>query len=59
MLNLFKKKSELEVLQIKHQKLLTEAFKLSHINRSESDLKLVEAEAISKKIATLMKVRPD
>ncbi len=56
MFNLFKKKSELELLQIKHQKLLTEAYKLSHVNRSESDLKIAEAEVINKKIATIMKV---
>ena len=56
MFKLFKKKSELELLQIKHQKLLTEAYKLSHVNRSESDLKMTEAEAISEKIATIMKV---
>jgi hypothetical protein len=53
MFNIFKKKSELEVLEAKHKKCLDEWHKLSTINRSASDLKYAEAEEIAKKIEEL------
>ncbi|MEQ8364430.1 MAG: Lacal_2735 family protein [Cyclobacteriaceae bacterium] len=55
MFNFFKKKSEIEVLQLEYQKLVSEAYKLSHTNRTQSDLKTAEAEAIGKRIEALTK----
>ncbi len=53
MFGLFKKKSKKEILNTKHKKLLEEAFKLSTINRKESDSKYAEADAIIKEIENL------
>lgn len=53
MFGLFKKKTELEKLQEKYQALMKEAFDLSKINRSASDDKYAEADAIQKKIDSL------
>ncbi len=53
MFNLFKKKSELEVLQEKYQKLMADAYKLSHSNRTASDQKQAEAEVIRLQIEKL------
>ncbi|MDB4751207.1 Lacal_2735 family protein [Flavobacteriaceae bacterium] len=53
MFGLFKKKTELEKLQIKYKTLLKEAFELSKTNRSKSDQKTYEAEEIAKKIETI------
>lgn len=53
MFGLFKKKSELEKLEIKYRKLLEEAFQLSTINRSQSDAKHAEAELVMKEIEAL------
>jgi hypothetical protein len=53
MFGLFKRKSELEVLQQKYEKLLAEAYKLSSINRSESDKKVGEADVVLKQIELL------
>lgn len=50
---LFKKKTEKEKLTEKHRELLEEAFKLSKVNRRQSDEKVAEAEALMKKIETL------
>ncbi|MEM8999580.1 MAG: Lacal_2735 family protein [Bacteroidota bacterium] len=50
MFNLFKKKTELEKLQEKYQKLMKEAYELSKINRTESDHKYAEADQIQKQI---------
>jgi hypothetical protein len=55
MFGLFKKKSEVEKLQEKHDKLLEEAFKLSKTNRKASDAKTAEANEIAKKIEELEK----
>lgn len=55
MFGLFKKKSETEKLQMKYKKLLEEAFKLSKINRKESDKKQAEAETVLKEIEALKK----
>ena len=53
MFGLFKKKSEVEKLQEKYQKLMKEAFDLSKSNRSASDTKYAEADEVQKKIETL------
>lgn len=50
MFGLFKKKSKLAVLQESYEKLLRESFELSKINRTESDKKVVEAQAVLKQI---------
>jgi len=51
--NLFKKKSELEVLMEKYQALLKESHRLSLINRTQSDAVRVEAEKIADQIEVL------
>ena len=53
MFSLFKKKSEKEILEAKHKKLLEDAFKLSAINRKESDSKYAEADALLRHIENL------
>lgn len=53
MFGLFKKKSEKEKLQESYAKMLSEAHKLSHSNRSASDKLMAEAEEIAKKIERL------
>ena len=46
MFGLFKKKSEVEKLQEKYEKLQKEAFELSKTNRRKSDEKTAEAEKV-------------
>ena len=53
MFGLFKKRSEIESLQKKYEKLMEEAYKLSSINRSESDRKVGEADQILKQIVAI------
>jgi hypothetical protein len=53
MFGLFKKKSALEVLEEKYRKLLDEAYRLSHVNRTQSDQKQAEAEEVLKSIEKL------
>ena len=53
MFGLFKKKTEVEKLQEKFSKLMEESHKLSTVNRSESDKKYAEADAIAKQIEAL------
>lgn len=53
MFGLFKSKSPIEKLQKQYAQLLEEAHRLSTINRSQSDAKTAEAEAILKKIEEL------
>jgi hypothetical protein len=53
MFGLFKKKTEKEKLQEKYRKLLEESYQLSHTNRSASDQKAAEAEAMLKQIENL------
>ncbi|SHO59553.1 Lacal_2735 family protein [Algoriphagus zhangzhouensis] len=55
MFNLFKKKSELEKLEIQYKKLLDESYKLSHSNRKLSDQKSAEANEISNRIEKIKK----
>lgn len=53
MFGLFKKKSKIELLNEKYQKLQNEAYKLSTVNRTESDRKQAEAEEVLKEIKAL------
>jgi hypothetical protein len=53
MFGLFKKKTEKEKLEDKYEKLLGEAHKLSTVNRTASDAKAAEADAILKRIEAL------
>jgi len=50
MFSLFKKKSQLELLQVKYENLMKESFVLSKSNRSASDKKIAEAEKIIQQI---------
>ena len=50
MFNLFKKKSEKEILQKKYEKLMKEAHVLSSTNRKLSDDKVFEAEKVLKQM---------
>lgn len=50
MFGFFKKKTPLEALNEKYQKLLEESFKLSKTDRKASDAKVAEAEAVLKEI---------
>lgn len=56
MFNLFKKKTELELLQQEFEKLMAESHKLSTVNRALSDQKRVEAEKVSEKIEQLIQI---
>ena len=53
MFNIFKKKSEKEILQNKYRKLMEEAHRLSHTNRKLADEKTFEADQVMKKLETL------
>jgi len=53
MFKLFKKKSKVEQLQSKYQKLMEQAFQLSKSNRMESDKKYAEAQEILKQIESM------
>ena len=48
-----KKKSEKEKLQETYAKLMTDAYKMSHTNRTESDKIMAQAEEVAKKIDLL------
>jgi len=50
MFGLFKKKSQLQLLQVKYENLMKESFILSKSNRSAADQKIVEADEIMKQI---------
>ena len=52
-MGLFKRKSEKEKLQAKYEKLIQEAYKLSHSDRKASDLKTAEADELLKKIESM------
>lgn len=54
-MRLFRKKSKSEKLEIKHKKILEEAFKLSKTNRTDSDKKYVEANEILNQIELIKK----
>lgn len=53
MFGLFKKKSKEEILEEKYKKLLKESFDLSKTNRSASDQKQAEAQAVLEEIDAL------
>ena len=53
MFGLFRKKTEKERLQSRYYKLLEDAYKLSKVNRAESDLKLAQADELMKRIELL------
>lgn len=53
MFGLFNRDSQKKKLQKKYEKLLKESFELSSKNRSASDAKMMEAEVLAKKIASL------
>jgi len=53
MFGLFKKKSQTEKLQEEYKKLMSEAHKLSQVNRSAGDAKYAEAQDILHKIEVL------
>lgn len=53
MFGLFKKKSQTEKLQEEYKKLMSEAHKLSQVNRTAGDAKYAEAQDILNKIEVL------
>ena len=53
MFGLFKKKSEKEKLQEQYEKMMKEAFKLSHIDRKKADHIYAEADKLAQKIADM------
>ena len=55
MFGLFKKKTEKEKMEDQYEKLLSEAHKLSTVNRTASDAKAAEADALLKKIEAMEK----
>lgn len=55
MFNFFKKKSKVDILNEKYQKLQEEAYQLSTTNRRQSDLKYQEAQEVLQEIEALAK----
>jgi hypothetical protein len=55
MLGIFKKRSKLDVLQKKYEKLMSEWHELSSIDRAKSDDKYAEAQNILMQIEILQK----
>jgi len=53
MFNIFKKKSKVDILQDKYQKLLVQSHRFSTIDRKKSDEKYAEAEAVLKELMKL------
>ena len=53
MFGLFKSKSPKEKLQARYKKLMSEAHKLSQVNRSAGDAKYAEADEVLKQIENL------
>ena len=53
MIRFFKKKTELEFLQVKYNKLLRQAMETGRINRSEGDRILAEANVLLQRIEEL------
>jgi hypothetical protein len=51
--NLFRKKTESDKLHKEYEKLMQEYFRLSSINRTESDSKFAEAQKVADKIVLL------
>ena len=59
MFGFFKKKSPLEKLQLEYKTLLSEAHKLSKIDRTKSDQKMAEADEVLKKMDQLSEKTTD
>ena len=59
MFGFFKKKSPLEKLQLEYKTLLSEAHKLSKIDRKKSDQKMAEADEVLKKMDQLSEKTAD
>lgn len=57
MFGFFKKKSKTAKLYKKHQILMEEAYRLSHIDRKASAFKTAEAEAVMQQIEKLEQAR--
>jgi hypothetical protein len=55
MFNLFKKKSEIEILELKFKRITEEAYQLSKINRTKSDAKYAEADQVMEEIQRIQK----
>ena len=55
MFGLFKKKSEVEKLELKYKQLMEEAHQLSTTSRSKSDEKMYEADEVLKQIDQIKK----
>ena len=55
MFSFFKKKSPIDILNDKYEKLQKEAYTLSTSNRMQSDLKYAEAQEVLKEIEALEK----
>ena len=55
MFGIFKKKSKIEILQKRYEKLLKEYHQLSTTSRLESDRKYVEAQEVLKEMDSLPK----
>lgn len=53
-MKLFRRKSELETLNIRYAKLMEEAKILSSTNRKESDKKVAEAQEIADRIVEIL-----
>lgn len=53
MFGIFKKKSKVEQLNDRYRKLQQEAFRLSTVNRAQSDKKHAEAEEVLKEVEAL------
>ena len=53
MFGIFKKKTEKQKLQETYNKLLENAYKVSHFSRTDADKIMVEAEEVAKKIDLL------
>ena len=53
MFGIFKKKTEKEKLQETYKKLMEDAYKTSHSNRTQADKLMAEAEEVGKKIDLL------
>lgn len=52
MFKLFRKKTKIEILQKKFEKLLEQSFDLSKVNRTESDIKFLKAQEVMDEIET-------
>lgn len=55
MFGLFKKKSESEKLEARYKKLLEEAYRLSHTDRTASDQKTLEANTVLEQLEAARK----